>query len=964
MPAPVQLKYRAFLSYARADLRCAKWLHGQLEGFRIDRDLVGRETSHGIVPKTLRPIFRDQEDFSGGDTLADATVSAIDHSAALLVLCSTVSATRPVVNEEVRLFRWRHPDRPVIPVMIDGTFPDNYPPALRFEIGSDGGITDRPVTILAPDLREEADGRQLGLAKIVSGLIGVDSDDVYRRAERARRNAARIRNAVIAVLVALTIASTSGAIMYRRELHRSTELLDSTLAQFTGYVDAGVKSSANAMPLAVTRFVLKTAEGTLTSMTEDGRNSPPIQHRKAVMLSVFSDNYRDLGQAETAALRLEEAQKIMAGLVSAAPSNKDYLFTTAQLHGKAAYLLSARGDHSGSVREYQARHQIMTRLAPSNPGNASWQLEYALSRASLVDTYSMRDATTTQIVGYREGLAVIERLAAAEPDNAELQRQLGISFTSIGLSLLQQGNLAGAQENIAKALAVDEKLATAQPNNAGLKRDLAKSRLTMASLRNVLEDGKGALPIAESGRALLRGLTSVDPDNAALQSDLGFADMVVAILQAETDTSDGSLTLARSARDNVARLAASDPGNVNLRQQIAMFDIQLGDLLSKSDQSQAALAIFKSARLNFQRLNDQDPASGMNQLMLVFLDARIAKALTKAGDPKPALDSYRSAAEGAAKLVRTDPENMFFQTALADSLRDLGLALVIDNKADEALPAFQTELAARRKIAATDATKVSLQAQVLEARTRMAEALYMQGKTAEASEINRGTIADAEHLVETAPDASSVASALAPPSAILCDTAVRHNDQASALSSCTRALELYRKLVGLEPNNAGYGQLMRAVEAAALPLQLKAANDAGRYAEALVLQTQIVALVESEESKPTGRPGPATAEALAILAGQALLAGEPEKAITASERSLALRPGDLTAELNRAHALMYLDRGAEALTIYEKHKADLFSDNTPWTGMVADDFAEFRKAGHPHPLMGKVEAALGIAGKP
>ena len=56
MPAPVQLKYRAFLSYARAEVGWAKWLHGQLEGFRIDRDLVGRETSHGIVPKTLRRI--------------------------------------------------------------------------------------------------------------------------------------------------------------------------------------------------------------------------------------------------------------------------------------------------------------------------------------------------------------------------------------------------------------------------------------------------------------------------------------------------------------------------------------------------------------------------------------------------------------------------------------------------------------------------------------------------------------------------------------------------------------------------------------------------------------------------------------------------------------------------------------------------------------------------------------------
>ena len=100
-----------------------------------------------------------------------------------------------------------HSDRPVIPVIIDGIFPDNFPQALRFEIASDGSVTDRPVTILGPDLREEADGRQLGLAKIVAGLTDVGSDDIYRRAERARRAADRFRNAVIAVLAILTVAS-------------------------------------------------------------------------------------------------------------------------------------------------------------------------------------------------------------------------------------------------------------------------------------------------------------------------------------------------------------------------------------------------------------------------------------------------------------------------------------------------------------------------------------------------------------------------------------------------------------------------------------------------------------------------------------------------------------------------------------------------------------------------------------
>jgi hypothetical protein len=36
-------------------------------------------------------------------------------------------------------------------------------------------------------MREHADGKDLGLAKIVAGLTGLGADDIYRRAERQRR---------------------------------------------------------------------------------------------------------------------------------------------------------------------------------------------------------------------------------------------------------------------------------------------------------------------------------------------------------------------------------------------------------------------------------------------------------------------------------------------------------------------------------------------------------------------------------------------------------------------------------------------------------------------------------------------------------------------------------------------------------------------------------------------------------
>jgi hypothetical protein len=120
MAEPAAFKYRAFISYSHADTAWAKWLHRALETFAIDKDLAGRETATGTVPKALRPIFRDRDDFTAGHTLSDQTLAGLDASHALIVICSPAAAKSQYVNEEVRLFKSRHPERPVVPLIVAG----------------------------------------------------------------------------------------------------------------------------------------------------------------------------------------------------------------------------------------------------------------------------------------------------------------------------------------------------------------------------------------------------------------------------------------------------------------------------------------------------------------------------------------------------------------------------------------------------------------------------------------------------------------------------------------------------------------------------------------------------------------------------------------------------------------------------------------------------------------------------
>jgi TPR repeat protein len=144
-------------------------------------------------------------------------------------------------------------------------------------------------------------------------------------------------------------------------------------------------------------------------------------------------------------------------------------------------------------------------------------------------------------------------------------------------------------------------------------------------------------------------------------------------------------------------------------------------------------------------------------------------------------------------------------------------------------------------------------------------------------------------------------------------------------------------------------------------LQIRAAATGGRYAEALQLQEAVTVEEETVETRHEGKPGEATAWALNEVAWYALFAREYGKAFTAADRAHALLPDDLAIETNRAHALMFLGRQEEAKALYIAYKGKLVGDGASWERVIADDFAEFRKAGLTPPMMADIEKELGVS---
>ena len=291
MSEVASFRYRAFLSYSHRDTEWGKWLHGALESYRIDKDLVGRQTRAGAVPKALRPIFRDREDFSAGHSLTEQTSSALLSSQFLVVICSPNAARSQYVNEEIRRFKALGRVDTVLPIIVDGEPGDPerecFPPALRYKVGPDGALTDEREEPIAADARPQGDGKDIAKLKLVAGLLGVGLDEIVRRAERARRQ--RLRN-WIGALALLTVTFAGLAVwaeINRQEADRQrqnavTSLNAATRTSNELIFDLAMRfRNQMGVPSALVRDILSRAQKLQGELTASGQTSPDLRHSQA-----------------------------------------------------------------------------------------------------------------------------------------------------------------------------------------------------------------------------------------------------------------------------------------------------------------------------------------------------------------------------------------------------------------------------------------------------------------------------------------------------------------------------------------------------------------------------------------------------------------------------------------------------------------------------------------------------------
>lgn len=177
MTQETHYKKYAFISYNHLDVKMAKWLHRKLESYKLPSEI------HNEIEDSryLRPIFRDQEDLSTG-VLADELKRNLVDSKFLIVICSPNSAKSKWVSNEVQCFIDDNRIDRIIPFVIDGKpNSDNecFPFALR-----DYFANHPEKELLGINISEI--GRQKAFVRVVSKMLDVSFDELWRRHERER----------------------------------------------------------------------------------------------------------------------------------------------------------------------------------------------------------------------------------------------------------------------------------------------------------------------------------------------------------------------------------------------------------------------------------------------------------------------------------------------------------------------------------------------------------------------------------------------------------------------------------------------------------------------------------------------------------------------------------------------------------------------------------------------------------
>lgn len=680
------LKYYAFLSYSHADAKMADWLHGELEKFRTPSALVGRLTHNGAIPKRLTPIFRDRHELSASDNLAAAVREALTASRFLIVLCSPAAAASRWVNAEIDMFKRQRPDGCVLAAIVagepfaseiaGGAGDECLPPALRQKYDRRGRPTAKRSEPLAADLRDDRDGRRLGMLKLVAGMLGVGLDELVQR-ETLRRQR-RLAIVAAASLAGMAVTSTLAVVAIdardaARDQRREAEGL-------VGFMLGDLRTKLEPLGrLDVLDSVGARALKYYESQDKRSLSDEALAQRSKA-LTLMGEIANTRGNLDTALRLYREALAGTSEALTREPDNSQRLFDHAQNVFWVGYIAWQRGQlgpAEASFREYKRLAERMIALQPDKP---EWRLEqqYADTNLGIVLIDLRRFAEAAAV--FQSAANVVEALAAGAPNNADYQKMMLEALAWLSTARSGEGRLEDALAQRERQIALVERLIAAAPGDIDYSRKAMSAHRAMSRLLLARGDVPGALDHARRATQFADAVMRTEPGNTEwLEAAAGARLELAALLRSAGDPA-AAAPAVRAGCDMTGRLIAKDRAVRAWSEELRLACLHERARLALAQRSpQEAVALSREA-VAIARASTDTPADAALARASAYQLA--GDAFAAAGQRAEARAAWAAAIAAWPRGVALSPWDLAQQAALLRKAGNAEAARRIDGRLD------------------------------------------------------------------------------------------------------------------------------------------------------------------------------------------------------------------------------------------------------------------------------------------
>ncbi|MBA3526412.1 MAG: toll/interleukin-1 receptor domain-containing protein [Pseudomonadota bacterium] len=666
--APHQHRYFAFLSYSHKDEAVVDWLHSALERFRVPASISGKLTENGVVPKRLTPIFRDRHELAAAADLGAEIRQALAASRFLIVLCSPAAAQSKWTNAEIDAFKRARPDGCVIAAIVGGEpfagdspgreGEECFPPALRHRYDRRGRPTAKRAEPLAADLRDDRDGRRMGLLKIVAAMLGVGLDDLVQRDHLRRQR----RLAAIAAASLAGMLVTSGLAVFALDARNTATEQRRQAEGLVGFMLGDLRDKLE--PLGRLDVLDSVGSRALEYYQKQDKSklSDAALAQRSKALTLMGEVANTRGDLNAALSRYQEALASTAETVRRYPDDPQRLFDHAQNVYWVGYIAYQRGQVSEASNRFNEYRRLANRMVALDPGNKDYRLEEVYANSNL-GTLLMEERRYAQAaLAFQSSLRPAESLAAAEPNNVDYQKQVSGSLAWLADAHEYAGELDQALAERERQLRILDSVGHLDPID---QRDAMAAHFAIGRLLASRGQAMAGLKEMQAGVADSEALYRIEPDNTEWLQASATGRFQLADLQLAMGRTDEAARTTRGACDIVSRLLQRDRSVANWRAKLQVACLNLrGRLAIRSGNAAQALTLARQSLAAAQ----SNPKHLERSLLSFAALANGGNLLAQAGNRSEAVRWWRAA-------VRTIPPSAQLQPGEKAELASVQLGL-------------------------------------------------------------------------------------------------------------------------------------------------------------------------------------------------------------------------------------------------------------------------------------------------